>query len=118
MPIVTAQRKKQQTLIGIVGLIVLVAVGVLFLGNRGKKEVGQTFDQEIPIDILIIPKEVRLDLGVLLDPRFKNLTPYEKIRIDIDMGRSNPFLPYILETAEIPEGQESVEESGEFSAEL
>ncbi len=103
MPIVTAQRKKQQTLIGIVGLIVLVSVGVLFLGNRGKKEAGQTFDEAIPIDILIIPKEVSLDLSIFDDTRFTKLIPYEKIRIDIDMGRSNPFLPYVSETTKIQE---------------
>jgi hypothetical protein len=103
MPIVTAQRKKQRTLIGIVGLIILVSVGVLFLGRRGdKKPEGQIFEPEIPIDLLIIPKEVRLDLGILDDPRFKNLIPYEKVRIDIDMGRSNPFSPYTLESTEIP----------------
>ena len=95
MPIVTAQRKKQQTLIGIVALVVLVAVGVLFLGNRGKKEAGQIFDEAIPIDILIIPKEVSLDLSILEDPRFKKLIPYEKIQADTDMGRSNPFSPYV-----------------------
>lgn len=100
MPIVTAQRKKQQTLIGIVGLVILVSVGVLFLGGRGKKPAGQIFDEETPVDIFVIPKEIKLDLTALEDPRFKNLVPYEKLPTDIDTGRSDPFLPYVS-----PEGR-------------
>ena len=100
MPIVTAQRKKQQTLIGIVALVILVSVGVLFLGGRGKKPAGQIFDEETPVDIFVIPKEIKFDLGVLQDPRFKSLIPYEKLPTDIDTGRSNPFSAYVLPVAE------------------
>jgi len=101
MPIVTAQRKKQRTLIAIMGLVVLVSLGVLFLGTRGDKDSSiQIVDPNIPIDILIIPNEIKLELDLFQDPRFENLIPYEKIPQNIETGRNNPFLPYVLPVTE------------------
>jgi len=97
MPILTTQRKKQRSLITVLVLVVVASVGVLYFGLSSQEP------QELPfvgggVDILRRTKEVKLNLKLLGDDRFRSLVPYERLLGDIDTGRDNPFVPYNTES--------------------
>ena len=97
MAILTAQRKKQRNLIAVTGVVVIVSLGVLYFGafKQPKKE-QVVVDSEINIFKKI--REIKIDLSLLGEERFRGLVPYSKLPTDIETGRSNPFAPYGAKT--------------------
>ncbi len=93
MAILTAQRKKQKNLIAAMILIVAVTLGVLYFGVF-KQEGEEPAVVESVANLLQGIKEVKLNLDILRDRRFLDLTPYQKLPTDIKTGRDNPFAPY------------------------
>lgn len=95
MLIITSQRKKQQNLIRIFVLVLLMILTVLYLGVfRGVKPALKGLGKESELQKSREDLEIRLDLNLLSDIKFKSLVPYGKIVQDIKIGRGNPFLPY------------------------
>ena len=43
-------------------------------------------------------REIKIDLSLLGEERFRGLVPYSKLPTDIETGRSNPFAPYGAKT--------------------
>lgn len=84
------QRKKQKTLILITGLIVGVALVVLWFGYfREEKETLPT--------IVAPPQKIKINFEILENPFLKELRPFEKVApfpFEDGIGRENPFLPY------------------------
>ena len=97
MATLTAQRKKQRNLIALTGVVVIVSLGVLYFGvfKQPKKE-QVVVDSEINIFKKI--REIKIDLSLLGEERFRGLVPYSKLPTDIETGRSNPFAPYGAKT--------------------
>ena len=88
MAVRTRQRKKQQLLISVLGLVVIVTVGVLFLGRGGAPEVPPppvTGGQIIPR--VPIPNEL------FIDRSFQGLVPYDPVTLPENIGKNNPFKP-------------------------
>ena len=99
MAILTVQRKKQRKLIVLMGVVFIITLGVLYFGPfRQPKEAQVIVDSEINIFKKI--REIKLDLGLLKEERFRGLVPYSKIPTDIKTGRSNPFAPYGVSTVQ------------------
>ena len=93
MPILTIQRKKQRNLILVLALVVVVSAGVLYFGLFSRESQDLSFI-EGGANILRRTEEVKLNLRLLEEDRFRSLVPYEKISGDINTGRDNPFVPY------------------------
>lgn len=93
MPILTEQRKRQKNLITVMSLVMVITITVLYFGffRRGG---GEQFLEEGGAEIIKGAREVRLNLGVFTEERFKDLIPYDKLPKDIKTGRNNPFIPY------------------------
>lgn len=95
MALVTVQRKKQQNLIAIFVAVVLITLGVLYIGRLKNKGIGQeTPQREAGGEISGAARQLKLDTSILTDERFLNLVPYETLSRDIKTGRTNPFAPY------------------------
>ena len=90
MAIRTQQRKKQQLLISVLGLVVIVTVGVVFLGRGGAPEVPPpippTSGEQI-IPRVTIPNEL------FIDRSFQGLVPYDPVTLPENIGKNNPFKP-------------------------
>ena len=94
MPIITAQRKRQQKLIYVAILVIFVtaAVGYMSIQRGSVPGVGTAKDESEKFFRTTL--EIRLNKDILKDERFLKLVPYEKLPTEIDTGRRNPFLPY------------------------
>ena len=97
MPILTIQRKKQRNLIIVLALVVVASTWVLYSGLFSREPQEFLFIGE-GVDILRGTEEVKLNLKLLGEDRFRSLVPYEKISGDINTGRDNPFAPYNIES--------------------
>jgi len=97
MPILTAQQKKQRSLMGVVLGVVVITVGVLYFGFLKNPDKSAKFvDKEGYLDIFIGAREIKLNTELLEDDRFKSLIPYSRIPTDIKTGRDSPFSSYNL----------------------
>lgn len=96
MPILTEQQKKQRSLIGVVALVLVITLVVLYSGVFRSKKAEPT----VPIvkngEVVRSVREVKLNLGLFKEEKFKNLIPYDKLPTQIETGRKNPFIPYDL----------------------
>lgn len=96
MPIITTQRKRQRTLIGVmIGVFVITGV-VLYLGifRGGGQDTNLPIDTGPLLDSLPALQGFVLDTSILSEERFRRLVPYAKLPADIKTGRDNPFIPY------------------------
>lgn len=95
MPLLTVQRQKQKSLLGVMALVLTITSLVVYFGflRRGAKEPGVIEKED---GIFKGTREIKLNIGLLEDERFKTLAPYEKIPRDIETGRNNPFVLYSI----------------------
>lgn len=95
MALVAVQRKRQQNLIAIFVVVVLVTLGVLTIGRLRNKGLEQKTPQlEGREEIIGVPGQLKLDTSIVKDERFLDLVPYDTLSRDIKTGRDNPFAPY------------------------
>lgn len=106
MPILTEQRKRQKNLIIVIFLVVTVAIFVLYFG-RLRQDLPEATTTGDSSQIAQGAREIRLNVKLLEDNRFKKLIPYETLSRDIATGRNNPFAPY--RASEPPYVREQIE---------
>lgn len=95
MAVLTPQRKKQQNLIAIFVAVVLVTLGVLYIGRLRDKGLERKTPPSLGEEEMNgVSGQLKLDTSILKDERFLNLVPYEALSRDIKTGRANPFAPY------------------------
>ncbi len=94
MPPISPQRKKQQNLIAIFVVVVLVTLGVLYMGRLRDKGLEQGTPEGVGEETTGAVRQLKLDTSLLTDERFLNLVPYETLTLDVKTGRANPFAPY------------------------
>lgn len=82
------EKKKQKYLILILGIILLITGIILWLGFFREKKLA-------PSAIVIPPREIRINFGLLESPVLKELQSFEEIFLfEAEPGRENPFLVY------------------------
>lgn len=110
MPILTVERRKQKNLIGVMALVFIITSLVLYFGFF-KRGVPAPEALEKEAEILKGAREIKLNLDLFEEERFRNLVPYEKLPREIKTGRINPFVPYnVAEPLYIREQFEALEE--------
>lgn len=92
------KRKIQRYLIPIFIILILITIIVIWRGFFVKEE------PILPEKVLIPPKKIEIDFGVLKSPVLEELQPFEEIKpfeevvvegeVIEKLGRENPFLPY------------------------
>lgn len=94
MAVLVAQREKQRKLITVFVLVVATSFSVLYFGFfRQEERIPGLTPSEVTISKDIA--EVKLDLDLLKEDRFLDLTPYSKLEGGVETGRKNPFAPYV-----------------------
>jgi len=96
MAIVFLQKeKKQRNLIIVFAAVILISLLVLWLGVFSEEEPEV---EEIP---LFPKREIKIDFGVLENPKLENFRPFSEIESFKEstttgqiIGRENPFLLY------------------------
>lgn len=93
MAVVTVQRQKQRSLIGVMAFVLITTFLVLYFGLL-KRGAPAPEVSEKEAEIFRGTREIKLNLAVLYEERFKELVPYERLSRKIKTGRVNPFAPY------------------------
>lgn len=91
------QKKKQGYLLWVAIVIIVLMIAVLWFGVFRKEEGEIETDCEISADCeeIWFIEEINIDFGVLENPFFEKLNPFEEIpAFEGEIGRENPFLPY------------------------
>ena len=83
------QQEKQNLLVIVFIMVILLTVLVAFLGFSRKK--GITF---IPPITPPPPKKMEINFSVLESAVVKELETLEQVNLPEQIGRENPFLPY------------------------
>ncbi len=92
MAITFLEREKIQRYLILVFLaIVLITIFLIWYNFLRKQE----FIIVEPEEILILPKKIEIDFGILKSPILEELKPFEEIPpLEEKIGRENPFIPY------------------------
>lgn len=96
MPILTEQRKRQRNLIIVFSLVAIVTLLVLSFG-RLRQGLPETAPAGEELEIAKGAREIRLNVNLLTEEKFKELIPYERLSRKIMTGRNNPFVPYSVQ---------------------